>query len=34
MSGEGGAKVPVSRAESTVLGTLGILTDTEEEGFQ
>ena len=34
MSGEEGAKVPVSRAESTVLGTLGILTDTEEEGFQ
>ena len=30
MSGEEGAKVPVSRAESTVLGTLGILTDTEE----
>ena len=34
MSGEEGAKVPVSRAESTVLGTLGILTDTEEEGSQ
>ncbi len=34
MSGEEGAKVPVSRAESTVLGTLGILADTEEEGFQ
>ena len=34
MSGEEGAKVPVSRAESTVLGTLGILTDTEGEVFQ
>ena len=34
MLGEKGAKVPVSRAESTVLGTLGILADTEEEGFQ
>ena len=34
MSGEEGAKVPVSRAESTVLGTLGIMADTEEEGFQ
>ena len=34
MSGEEGAKVPVSRAESTVLGTLGILTDAEEGEFQ
>jgi len=34
IAGEEGAKVPVSRAASTVLGTLGILTDTEEEGFQ
>ena len=34
MSGEEGAKVPVSRAASTVLGTLGILTDTEEGEFQ
>jgi hypothetical protein len=34
MSGEEGAKVPVSRAESTVLGTLGILTDSEEGVLQ
>ena len=34
MLGEEGAKVPVSRAESTVLGTLGILTDTGGEVFQ
>ena len=34
MAGEEGAKVPVSRAGSTVLGTLGIMTDTQEEAFE
>ena len=29
MSGEEGAKVPVSRAESTVLGTLGVMSGSE-----
>ena len=29
MSGEEGAKVPVSRAESTVLGTLGVMSESE-----
>jgi len=31
MSGEEGAKVPVSRAESTVVGTLGIMTENRKE---
>jgi hypothetical protein len=31
MSGDEGAKIPVSRAESTVLGTLGIMTENREE---
>ena len=31
MSGEEGAKIPLSRAESTVLGTLGVMSESEGE---
>tara|TARA_B100000405_G_scaffold220545_1_gene156562 strand:- start:26 stop:724 length:699 start_codon:yes stop_codon:yes gene_type:complete len=33
MSGEEGAKVPVSRAESTVMGTLGTMSESEGVGI-